>query len=208
LRGGWQSVSGEGSPRKSDRTVEAVLFDLDGTLTKPILDWPTIKRAMGCPEDVTILEWFGTLAPERRAEAERILLQFEMDAAARCEPAEGAAEIIEWLRGRGIKTGIVTRNCRRAVRLTLERLSIRVDAVWTRDDGPVKPDPEPILSVCRRLGVNPEATIMVGDYRYDLDAAKAAGARAVLLVHGEAPAEWLSLADEAITDLRQIRELL
>lgn len=44
-----------------------------------------------------------------------------------------------------------------------------------------KPHPEPILTAAERLGVNPERTVYIGDHDVDIQAAKAAGARGILL---------------------------
>src|ERR1700692_233112 len=58
----------------------AILFDMDGTLTEPMLDFPRIKAEMGIG-DRPILESLDRLAPDRRIEAEAILLRHEEHAA-------------------------------------------------------------------------------------------------------------------------------
>ena len=45
----------------------ALLFDMDGTLTEPALDFPAIKAAMGIPLQRPILEALAEMTPERRA---------------------------------------------------------------------------------------------------------------------------------------------
>lgn len=47
-----------------------------------------------------------------------------------------------------------------------------------------KPDPLPLLKACEALGVEPAATLMIGDSRNDVAAARGAGCPVVLLRHG------------------------
>ena len=53
--------------------IKAVLFDFDGTLTKPgAIDFKAVKRSIGCPPDQAILEFIGSLRDDaRQAEAPR-----------------------------------------------------------------------------------------------------------------------------------------
>jgi hypothetical protein len=47
--------------------IKGVLFDFDGTLTMPgALDFPAIKREMGCPPDFPILEYLETVPPSAK----------------------------------------------------------------------------------------------------------------------------------------------
>ena len=78
-------------------------------------------------------------------------------------------------------TGILTRNSRAAVARTGEILDLAVDCILTREDCAPKPDPEGLLMLSRRLSVPPEACVYVGDFVYDLQAARNAGMAACLL---------------------------
>jgi HAD superfamily hydrolase (TIGR01509 family) len=61
--------------------------------------------------------------------------------------------------------------------LTLAKLLPFLDTVVGSDEVPhSKPAPDGIFEACRRLGVTPAETIMVGDSRFDEGAAKSAGA--------------------------------
>ena len=61
--------------------------------------------------------------------------------------------------------------------LTLAKLLPYLDTVVGSDEVPhSKPAPDGILEACRRLGVTPAETIMVGDSRFDEGASKSAGA--------------------------------
>ena len=54
------------------RRIRGVIFDMDGTITVPALDFPRMKAAMGLPQDKAILEALEDLSPAARAEAEEI----------------------------------------------------------------------------------------------------------------------------------------
>ncbi len=165
------------------RMFRLVIFDLDGTITQPHLDFQRIKSEMGAAPDEprTLLEYMNTLSPEKRTIAAGILDRHERKAAAESQLRDGIAELIESLRESGTKVAILTRNSRRSVDTVLSRHSVSVDFVVTRDDAPPKPSPEPVLGICRALGVLPEESLVVGDFRYDVLAGRAAGASTALL---------------------------
>ena len=75
----------------------------------------------------------------------------------------------------GIAVGIVTRCCRKAALIALERCSIPYDVLIAAEDAPrVKPSPEHVLEALRRLG-DVEKCVFVGDSLFDRVAAEGAG---------------------------------
>jgi phosphoglycolate phosphatase-like HAD superfamily hydrolase len=74
------------------------------------------------------------------------------------------------------------------VRLALERFeSVRLhdfSAVITRDDSLPKPHPDGVHKACERMGLATSELMVVGDFRFDVMAGKAAGACTVLLTNG------------------------
>jgi HAD superfamily hydrolase (TIGR01509 family) len=168
--------------------IKAVLFDFDGTLTRPgAINFKIIKKALGCPTDQPVLEFIETLVAERdRRDAMRRLDRFEAAAAAKSRPNVGAQEIILWLKRRAIPMGILTRNSRQSVMRALENFDA-IDAgdfevMITRDDPlPPKPSGEGVVHAAERWGVKPRQLLMVGDYLFDPMAGKQAGATTVLL---------------------------
>lgn len=50
-----------------------------------------------------------------------------------------------------------------------------------------KPHPEPVLHVCREMGVSPTDAVMIGDARVDIEAGRAAGARTIATLYGYIP---------------------
>jgi HAD superfamily hydrolase (TIGR01662 family) len=110
----------------------------------------------------------------------------------------GAREAVDAVRAAGIPVGVVTNQSGVArglltprqvedVRLRMEEL-LGPFAVWAvcphgpgEGCGCRKPAPGLILAACRRLGVPPGRTVVIGDIGADMEAARAAGARGVLV---------------------------
>lgn len=182
-----------------------VIFDLDGTLTRPFLDFARIRAAIGLPEP--LLESMLALAPgPERDRAFATLDAFEAEAAERSELNEGARELIDGLR---LPAGLVTRNSRASALRTLRKHGLDFPVVMTRDDAPPKPDPEPLLRICAHFGVAPADALMVGDFRLDVLAGRRAGTRTALLTNGRA-ASWLPEAppDHVVAGLAEVALLL
>jgi HAD superfamily hydrolase (TIGR01662 family) len=146
-------------PRVPPGKPRAVLFDRDGTLI----------------EDVPYL-----------ADPERV------------RPMPGARRTLNQLRRRGVAVGVVSNQSGVARGLIavdeLERVNARVDSLLGPFDTwqvcPHAPDarcscrkPEPglVTAAARELGLTPHECLMIGDIGSDVDAALAAGARAVLV---------------------------
>jgi len=185
--------------------VNLVIFDMDGTLTLPFLDFRRIRAEIGLPEP--LLETMMALPPgPERDRAFSILERHEDEAAEKSELSGGARETLDLLRARGVRTAVVTRNSRKSAERVLEKHALAFDLVVTREDAPAKPRPEPLLLISDRLEVPPAEALMVGDYKYDVMAGRAAGMRTALLLLGEKRPPWL---DEARPDhlLRRLDDL-
>ncbi|MGW0191388.1 D-glycero-alpha-D-manno-heptose-1,7-bisphosphate 7-phosphatase [Streptomyces sp. NPDC003362] len=132
---------------------------------------------------------------------------------ARVEPMPTAREAVDAVRAAGIPVGVVsnqsgvargllTRPQVEAVQRRVEELLGPFD-VWAvcphgPDDGCGcrKPAPGLVLAACARLGVDPARSVVIGDIGADLTAARAAGARAVLVPTPVTRPEETALADE------------
>ena len=164
---------------------KAILFDMDGTITEPLLDFPRIKAEMGIGNR-PILEAMAAMGPVERGRAEAVLLRHECDAASRSVLNRGCIELMGWIEGLQIRKALITRNSRASVETVLAKHGLTFDVLVTRDDGKYKPDPEPLLRACERMGVTPGDAWMVGDGQYDVEAGLAAGVRTVWVGHGQA----------------------
>jgi HAD superfamily hydrolase (TIGR01509 family) len=181
----------------------ALLFDMDGTITEPMLDFPKIKSEMGIG-DRPILEAMAEMnEPERRA-ADMILLRHEQQAAMESTLNPGCKEVMAWVREHRTLTALITRNSRASVNLVLAKHGLSFDVVISREDGKFKPDPQPLVVACERLGVARELTWMVGDGEHDLDAGKAAGVPTVWVSH----ARELAYGNSAWKTVKDLWELL
>jgi HAD superfamily hydrolase (TIGR01509 family) len=185
----------------------AVIFDLDGTLTAPLLDFDLIRSEIGLAPG-PILEQLGGLDGDGRARAEVILRRHEIDAIEQAVLADGCVELLALLRARGVPHGILTRNMRVAVEHFCRRFGFAFAGTYTREDGPHKPAPDGVLHLCATFGVPPAQAITVGDYKFDVQAGRAAGTRTAL-VTPEPPedlAAWGS-PDLVVPSLRDLLPL-
>ena len=186
---------------------DAVIFDMDGTLVEQLIDFAAIRRELGVPPRNGIIEAIQQMAPDEAEVAGNLLLARETEAARRAQLISGATEIVDRIAKAGVKTALLTRNAQQAMVIVIARFGLTFDLAWSREDGPIKPEPDGILRACRQLGVSPERTCCVGDFHYDIVAANAAGATSVLLAAGDRP-DFADEADRVISKLSQLAEIL
>lgn len=195
---------------RSDQPIDGVLFDFDGTLTTPgHLDFTPMRRAIGCPDGVSVLSYIDTLEPDARARARQVLDRIELDAAGNVEAAPGSSELIDFLKSREIRLGIITRNTLASVMRSFERFDFvspaDFDCIITRDDDiPVKPEPHGVFEASRRMNVPARHLVVVGDYLYDIEAGRGAGARTVFIEGSEPRTYEAPNADYFVGDLRSL----
>lgn len=195
--------------------IKAVLFDFDGTLTKPgAIDFSQIRNALKCPPDQPVLEYIQTLASDaEKSRAHSLLADFEIEAARRSRPHDGAEALVQKIIASGLPVGIITRNSRKCIREALKNFSdIDIkdfDPVLTRDD-PLKPKPsgEGILYAAQKWGLAPAEVLMVGDFVLDIQAGCDAGAMTVLLDNGLGSAFPKLEGDFTINHLDQLNDLI
>ncbi len=205
------------------RSLQAVLFDLDGTLADSA---PDLVAALA-----TLCAELGEAAPDRVAatrvvsaggrailrcglpafEQARIdeLLPRYLDlyaargnASTRLYP--GIEEILLDLEGRGIAWGVVTNKVGWLAAPMVEQLGLgsRCAALVSGDTlARRKPDPDPVLHACEMIGADPARTIFVGDDLRDIQSGRAAGTRTIAAgwgyLNGGNPREW---AADAVAD--------
>jgi HAD superfamily hydrolase (TIGR01509 family) len=169
------------------RLPRALLFDMDGTLTEPALDYPVIKASIGIPLEQPILEALAAMTPANRAAAEKILHEYEDHAATESVLNRGCDRLIQWIAERKFKTALITRNSRKSVASVLQRHGLSFDLLITREcaNGKYKPDPTPLLMACEQLGVLPDEAWMIGDSLHDVNAGVAAGIKTVWISHDQ-----------------------
>ena len=188
------------------RRLYAVAFDLDSTLTQPYLDFARLRAQLSLPEG-DILHWAQSLPPAQRGEAFITIAAFEQDGVDNVEWNEGARETLSEIQRRGLPVAIVTRNSRASLEAVCRRLGIQVDLLIAREDAAPKPNPAGVRMAGARLSVAIETLLMVGDFRHDTEAGRAAGAMTVLLTNGRTPT-WTVDADLVIERLPEVLEYL
>jgi len=182
---------------------------MDGTLIEQRIDFAAIGAALDIDEQTGLIEAIAAMAGPDRAQAEAHLLACELAAAETAELVPGADDVLRRIREAGLKTALLTRNAPQAMAVVLERFGLHFDLAWARDQGPIKPEPDGVLRACASLGVRPKDTLCVGDFRYDVVAANAAGAVSVWLAHGrrDETAAEADVVIDRLSDLLAVLEL-
>lgn len=215
-------------------TLEAVLFDLDGTLADTAPDLGAalnrVRRDAGLPTlplDVLrpytshgvrglLRAGFG-IGPEDSAYAplaERFLDFYAADLCVETRLFAGIADLLDRLDAGAIAWGIVTNKRERFTAPLVAALGLagRTVCVVSGDTtAAAKPSPLPILHACERLRCQPAGTLYVGDDRRDIEAGKAAGTRTAAVSYGYLgvdgdPHSWD--ADFIVDHPRQLGELI
>lgn len=173
---------------KQNPGIKGVLFDFDGTLTSPgALHFDAIKKEIDCPSGIPILEYLETLPLEKKSFFSKVLQAREEEAAEESIPNTGAEECLTALKEKGILLGVLTRNSLHSVQIALRKFqkisSLDFAVILTREDSLPKPHPDGVLKASRQMAVPPAKMLMVGDFRFDILAGKAAGALTALLTN-------------------------
>ena len=192
-------------------TRTAWIFDMDGTLTESLHDFPAISRALGLPDNEPILEALAKLPDDEAADCNRQLNQIELEIAHQATPQPGAYELLSELKAQGKQVGILTRNTKAIARVTLTACGLAEffapHDVLGRSCCPPKPKPDGILQLLSAWSATPTEAVMTGDHKFDLVAGRNANVMAVYLdPSGKFP--WQQYADHSILSLEKLRQLI
>ena len=222
---------------------ELLLFDLDGTLidSVPQLHLAVDAAMTSCGLPSVTLEqvktWIGNGADMliKRAIARRYQLEEMVDPELFAQARAAfdhyyragldsdfclypdVPQTLQRLRDAGYRMAVVTNKPNLFVAPLLQQAGIDHffdyllggDVLSTR-----KPDPAPLLHVCKQLQIAPERTLMIGDSRNDIDAARAAVICSVGLTYGynhgepieETDPDWVMDKFSQLADLLLVKE--
>lgn len=207
--------------------IKAVLFDFDGTImdTNEVIinSWQhTFRNLTGKEADVNML--LGTFGEPLEISIDKMLPEFSRDDAMRIYREyqycnfkglislfPGVVEVLRELKGKDIKTAIVTSRLRRTTMEGIEKFDLHdfFDTVVTMEDTKKhKPDAEPAFEALRRLDIEAERAIMVGDSKFDIMCARNAGVKSVLVDWSVAAQAESGIENKADFKIRSLKELL
>jgi phosphoglycolate phosphatase-like HAD superfamily hydrolase len=150
-------------------------------LVKTKLNFAAIKRDIACPADVDILTFVDSIVCENtKKQAHGIILRHELDDAQSSIWMPGAEAFVKQAKERRLPLAIVTRNCKAATELKIEKNGIDIELVVTREDAPPKPDPSALLNIANHWRLPNQELAYIGDYKYDIFAAHNADMQAWL----------------------------
>ena len=192
--------------------IKAIIFDFDGTLAVLNIDFSAMRervfdlmRRSGIREEAVrekylleiIDEVYQILWKKNPSGAETfyqgshdILHEVEMKAAEEGRLIPGAVGTLKRLREKGIKVGIITRNCEDAVRRVFPDINDFSDVFVSRNSvKKVKPHPDHLTFVMKLLKISGEEAVMVGDHLIDIQAGKRVGMKTVGVLTGRTTKE-------------------
>ena len=188
--------------------VQAVAFDLDGTLAETQVRFTPFRERLNC-EERDVLQYIDGLDEVERQRCRRVLDDYEDSILKDCTTPSGMHDLLQFLAERDIKTGIVTRASGRHARQVAEKLDIPIDVIVGREDAPPKPSGAPLRLLAHRLDVPPQEMLFIGDFLWDLLAGQNAGTPTVLLINEHNHnADYRDLADYTINNLSQLKDLI
>lgn len=187
--------------------IEAVLFDLDGTLIDSAPDLAAAADKMRMDRGMASLDYaayrpmagagargmlgvaFGVepSSPEFVTLREEFFVNYENCMTERTYVFDGVAELLGQLQSLGLAWGVVTNKSQRFTGpLTLSMaLFNSAKTIISGDTTPyAKPHPEPLFEAARQLQVEPERCLYVGDDERDVIAGLAAGMITVAASYG------------------------
>lgn len=206
------------------KIIKGVIFDMDGTLTRP-QTWMfgEMRKQVGVPDDVDILEHIESLeTDEEKHEAENKLKAIEEKAMREQEPTPGLLNAFTKLYELKVKTSICTRNVPKPVTdfclkfldhsnpFDLDNTERLVSGpIVTREFKPPKPSPKPIMHICNSWGVDSSEVVMIGDSMDDMQAGFNAGCAVILLTHDDnEEVKTQAHIDDTVIDLHELIDKL
>ncbi|KAH9681552.1 Haloacid dehalogenase-like hydrolase domain-containing protein [Citrus sinensis] len=147
------------SPPKPKTRLRGVVFDMDGTLTVPVIDFPAMYRAVlgedeykrvkaENPTGIDILHHIESWSPDLQRHAYQTIADFERQGLDRLQIMPGTAQLCGFLDSKKIRSSSTV-------------FKITFSPALSREFRPYKPDPGPLLHICSTWEVQPNEVMMV-----------------------------------------------
>lgn len=213
-----------------DIIINTIIFDFDGTLAKLNIDFKLMRDAVlklissyGIERNYLqtdfVLEMINTskeiLSKSSPQKAEiftnkaiKMIEAMEIEAAANGELFPQTKELFTRLKLSRISTGVITRNCDKAIKTVFPDISSYCEVVVCRDIvNNVKPHPEHLNKALQMLNSLAGNTLMIGDHPLDIETGRKAGTRTAGVLTGNfQKSDFLSAGADLI--LSQASDLL
>lgn len=214
--------------------ADAILFDFEGTLvdfqwqlSAAIEETLELLWRMGFPPERIQSRKYSTLLSEAMGSASEFGLsqdqvrerigevydRYDEDALTRWAPRPYAVATLVAIKAKGLRTALVSNLGGKTLTAALSKFSMtdHFDIVLSRNDVKnLKPSPEGLNRALAKLGVSKDACIFVGDSLDDVNAARNAGIRVIIITAGENAAEEIVAAqpDHIIQCYNELRSLI
>jgi phosphoglycolate phosphatase len=213
--------------------IEAVLFDMEGTLVG--FEWKleegeaALREAfaeLGFPPGTFARDSYSGMwnralrmpdgpvsEADLRSRLDPVYDRYDLDALSRWQLRPHALETVGRLRGMGLRVAVVSNIGSRALSVAVRDLGLAdlVDHVFSRNDVRfMKPDGDGLTRALDRLGLTARQALFVGDSRTDVLAARAAGVRVAVIAGGESDRSVLEAdpPDHYLASLAEVIDVL
>lgn len=190
-----------------ENKFKGLIFDMDGTLTVPLIDFKQIRRELGVGDGGDLAEIIQSFPEPRRREAWKVIEKHELYAIENNCLQPGVENALRRFAEAGILLAIITRNTARSTNALLAKLPVKFEPVLTREFPHIKPAPEPVLHILDAWGIEAPECLMIGDYIHDIEAAKAAGAMSCYFKN-PGVTHWDEHADFTVSSYPELENLI
>ena len=102
--------------------IKGVIFDMDGTLTVPVLNFKEVRASLKLAPGVDTLTTVLQYPPEKKAQAMKIIEEFEEEGIEKMSLQPGVLDLLHYIAERGVRRALMTRNAWKATHLFLDKL--------------------------------------------------------------------------------------
>ncbi|MBN3564543.1 HAD family hydrolase [Aliamphritea spongicola] len=218
------------------KQLEAVLFDLDGTLIDTAADFhriinilreeqnlppisyeallPSVSDGARAMVETAFSAHLSTISASLEDLQARMLALYLEQTCVDSHPFNGITDLLHWLGEQSIPWGVVTNKPWLYTEPLMKQLNLQPSAgslICPEHIQYKKPDPEGLLLACQQLNCEPQHCVYVGDHIRDIEAGNRAGMLTIAAAYGyinddEDISDWNS--NYCITQATELQPLL